>query len=118
MSDHIRIKGLEVFAHIGVPDEERATLQKLLVNLELYVESFANAAANDDLSNTVDYSDVVLKVRALTLNHPRKLIEALAEDIAGFVLRTYPVRCVSVEVEKFILPGVQCVAVSITRSAS
>ena len=33
MNDHIHIEKLEVFAHIGVPDEERASPQRLIVNI-------------------------------------------------------------------------------------
>jgi dihydroneopterin aldolase len=115
MSDRIRIKGMEVYAHIGVPDEERANLQKLLVHLDLYIDSFPIAAKGDDLTHTVNYADVTLQVRALTLERPRKLIETLAEDIAAYILATQPVHTINVEVEKFILPGVQSVAVAIIR---
>ncbi|PTX94728.1 dihydroneopterin aldolase [Verrucomicrobia bacterium LW23] len=115
MSDHIRINGMEVYAYIGVPDEERANIQKLLLHLKLYIDSFPLAARGDDLVHTVNYADVTLKLRELALARPRKLIETLAEDTARFLLAEYPVRAAEVVVEKFILPGVQSVAVAIFR---
>ena len=36
MSDHIHIEQLEVFARIGVPDEERASPQRLVFNITFW----------------------------------------------------------------------------------
>ncbi len=46
MSDLIRVVDLEVYANIGVPDAERRTPQRLLISLELSVESFVHAAGD------------------------------------------------------------------------
>ena len=86
MSDLIRIVDLEVSSHIGVPDEERAQAQKLLISLEMSVDSFCQAAATDDLSLTVDYFDVTQRVKHFTAERPRKLLETLAEEIAADLL--------------------------------
>ena len=59
MSDLIRVVDLEVFAHIGVPEEERRETQRLLISLELSVDSFSHAAGTDNVAWTMNYADVV-----------------------------------------------------------
>lgn len=117
MSDRINILGLEVYAHIGVPDEERSRRQKLLVNLSLKVKSVEEAAAADNVALTVDYAQVCNEVKDTAAAHPRKLIETLAEEIATTVLKHERVKEVRVEIEKFILPDTRFVSVEISRKA-
>ncbi len=117
MSDRINIRGLEVYSNIGVPDEERARRQKLLVNIGLKVRSTENAAAADDVALTVDYFQLALEIKAVATARPRKLIETLAEEIATAVFKHELVRDVTVEIEKFILPDTRLVSVEIKRKA-
>lgn len=114
-NDVIIIRELRVRTHIGVPDEERATPQELLVNVELSPEIVGQSVA-DDISRTVDYHAVVLRLEALAAERPRKLIETLAEEMAAVVLDEFAVVRVVIEIEKFILPQTRCVGVRITRS--
>lgn len=117
MSDRINIIGLEVYSHIGVPDEERSRRQKLLVNLGLKVRCIGEAAVADNVKLTVDYAQVANEVKDVASSRPRKLIETLAEDIAAAVLAHELVKEVSVTIEKFILPDTRCVSVEIKRKA-
>jgi dihydroneopterin aldolase len=117
MSDLIRIVDFEVFAHIGVPEEERRAAQRLLITLEMTVATFAHAAKTDDLSRTVNYYDVAQRLALITSKRPRKLLETLAEEIATEVLKNYPMQKLTLEIKKFILPGTQYVSVKIERHA-
>ena len=115
MSDLIRVVDLEVFAHIGVPDEERRQTQRLLISLEMSVATFVHAAKTDDLSRTVNYYDVTQRVKAMAGQRPRKLLETLAEEMATDILKTYPIQKLVLEIKKFILPDTQFVSVKIER---
>ena len=115
MSDLIRIVDFEVFAHIGVTEDERRNAQRLLITLEMTVASFAHAAKTDDLSRTVNYYDVAQRLALITAKRPRKLLETLAEEIATEVLKNYPMQKLELEIKKFILPGTQYVSVKIER---
>jgi dihydroneopterin aldolase len=115
MSDLIRIVDLEVWAHIGVPDEERAEPQKLLMTLDLWVESITRAAAMDDITRTVDYYQVTARIKALVIERQRKLLETLAEEIAADLLRTYRLQKMTIEIMKFVLPDTSYVSVKIDR---
>lgn len=112
--DRIEIRKLEVSARVGVPEEERADPQRLLVSLSLVPETpFADG--DDELTRTVDYYQVARRVQEIVAERPRKLIETLAAEIADAILSEFASREVAVTIEKFILPETECVAVRTTR---
>lgn len=113
-SDSIIIRGLRVTSCVGVPDEERASAQELLLHVTM-APCEDGMWLNDDITRTIDYHAVVVRIGEVSGEKPRKLIETLAEDVAAMVLREFAVRRVTVEVEKFILPETQSVGVRITR---
>ena len=114
MTDRILIDNLELSSVIGVPDEERATAQRLTANLVLEpIRDFS--ALGDAIENTVDYFCVCAEVKALSLARPRRLIETLAEDIAALLLARFALRAVEVELRKYILPDTAFVAVAVRR---
>jgi dihydroneopterin aldolase len=110
----IEIRRLRVNSHIGVPDEERATAQELRVSVRIDMAT-PFAAMADDLARTLDYAALALEIQALAAARPRRLIETLAADIADHILAAEGVAAVEVELEKFILPDTDCVAVSLRR---
>jgi FolB domain-containing protein len=117
MSDLIRIVDLEVWTRIGVPDEERAQPQRLLVNLEMRVAGFSKAAATDDIARTVNYFDVAQYISNFSGECPRKLLERFAEQLAEGLLNAFPIRKLRLEIKKFILPNAAHIAVEIERKA-
>lgn len=117
MGDIILVEGLELSAHIGVTDEERSAAQRVTVNLVLE-PTRGFAMLGDDLANSVDYLAVSRAVQALAREHPRQLIETLAQDIAALLLARFPLRSAVVELRKYILPDTEFVAVRLRRERS
>jgi len=113
----IAVRGLEVSARVGVPDEERATPQRLLVDLKFAALSQPETL-NDDIALTVDYHTVSLSVAEMAGDHPRKLIETLADEIAEELLSEFGLRWIEITIRKFILPQTEWVAVSTRREWS
>jgi FolB domain-containing protein len=112
--DKITLCDLEVSCRVGVPEDERARPQRLLLTVEMECDSRA-AAATDDISRTVDYYRVSRRLISMTSEGSWKLIETLAGDVARLVLAEFAVDAVSVEVKKFILPETRHVSVKIRR---
>ena len=69
----------------------------------------------DAIENAVDYASVTEFVKNLSAVRPRRLIETLADEIAGALLSHFPLRAVSVELRKFILPDTAFVAARVHR---
>lgn len=115
--DEIEIRRLAVETHIGVPDEERSEPQTLWLTVRMR-PSQGFHGLQDKVANTVDYYEVSLRLANLAAERPRHLIETLATEIAEFLLSTYPLYYVEVEVEKRILPNADSVSVRIRRERS
>ena len=113
--DTITIKDLAVFYCVGVPDEERAKPQRLLLTVEMALD-FSYAAATDDLTRTIDYHAVSLKLLRFGENRSWKLAEKLASDIAEMILAEFKPESVSVGVKKFIIAEARYIKVSLVRS--
>jgi 7,8-dihydroneopterin aldolase/epimerase/oxygenase len=112
--DRIIIDELELWLRVGVPDTERAEPQRLLVSLGM-TRDLRRAAESDDLSATIDYHAVTVRLKQFGEGREWKLIERLASDVARLVLEEFGAEAVSVEVKKFILPDTRYVSVEIQR---
>lgn len=113
MNDCITIHNLELWTHIGVPDQERTQEQRLLVDVVMKLDTKASAKA-DDVSQSIDYEHVAKDIQLLAQTE-RKTIERLAEDIASLVLENYKPATVAVTVKKYILPNAEEVSLTIAR---
>lgn len=113
--DKIKITDLEVYYRVGVPEEERAKPQRLLITVEME-HDFTSAVSRDNLAETIDYYAVSQRVLKFGEDCHWELIETLAADIAAMILDDFRPRTVSVEVKKFIIPQAAHVSVSVTRS--
>lgn len=114
--DEIHLRGLDLPARIGVPEEERASWQNLQLDLVLWTACRFEALA-DDLAGTPDYAAVAARARVLAAERPRRLIETLAAELAECLLAEFPLVGVTVEVRKRVLPGCDEVSVRLTRMA-
>lgn len=119
MNDHILVSGLRVETRIGWTEEERAAAQAVLIDLDIETEA-ARSAASDDLADTIDYGAVIAEVAAYVAARETKLLERLAEGVAGVVSAKNGVKSVTVEIAKEVVPvpeEVARVAVRVKRSS-
>lgn len=98
-TDEIRLTGLTVFGRHGVFAHEREDGQDFTIDLRLRVD-LADAAASDDVTDTVHYGELAEKVAAVVAGEPVKLIEKLAQRIADAALEDKRVQEVEVTVHK------------------
>jgi dihydroneopterin aldolase len=116
-SDKIFISGISFYGHHGVREEEQVLGQRFLVDVEFSLDLRAAGTA-DDLSLTVDYSDVVKRVTAIGRTQRFRLLEGLAEAIASDLLELQKIQEVRVRVVKSVPPlaeSVGSVGVEIVR---
>ena len=112
--DRIHIEQLEIDANVGVPDAERATPQRLLLNITL-TPANEFRQVGDEIGRTVDYAAVCDAVTTFVRGRSFKLIETLADETASLLKRQFGAQRVEVEVRKFILPQTAYVAVRTVR---
>jgi 7,8-dihydroneopterin aldolase/epimerase/oxygenase len=116
-SDRIQIEQLEIFGRVGVPEEERAVPQRLVISITLWPTADLGHL-NDAITRTVNYSAVCDATKKFVGEQSPKLIETLADRLAAHLLATFPIRKITVELRKFVLPDAQYVSVTVTRNPS
>lgn len=97
--DRILISGMQFFGRHGVNEREAEQGQVFGVDAELFLD-LREAGRSDDLRWTVDYAAVFREVRAVVEGPPVRLVETLAERIAGRLLDRFPADAVTVRVHK------------------
>lgn len=98
-SDRITVTGVEVFAHHGVLQSERDFGQTFVIDFTVSAD-VSRAGASDDLTHTIDYSELTNRAVAAVKTEPVDLIEALAERVAATLLEHPLARAVEVTVHK------------------
>lgn len=106
----ISIVDLEVFYRVGVPDEERAKPQRLLLTIEMETP-FTKAAKSDSIADTIDYFAVSQRLLKFGGDQSWKLIEKLAADVCEMILAEFKPKKISVEIKKFPVPQARYVSV-------
>jgi dihydroneopterin aldolase len=115
--DAIRIERLEIFAHVGVPDDERSSAQRLTFNLTFWPKRQA-PELEDELGRTVDYATVCAETKNFVQSRSDRLIETLAEALANRLIEVFEIQKITIELRKYILPEVEFVSVTVTRERS
>lgn len=78
------VRDLTVNAHLGVTERERARTQRIRINVEAEVDPVR--PLDDDPKRIVDYRHIVPNIRRLIAEEQPKLLETLADRIAGATL--------------------------------
>ncbi|WP_444997218.1 dihydroneopterin aldolase [Aliikangiella sp. IMCC44359] len=94
---------------IGVFDWEREIKQKLIFNIELGTD-IAKAAMTDELEDTLDYKAISHAVYDMVEKSQYQLVETVAEKVAEMILKDFPVKWLSLTLDK---PGAVSVAQSV-----
>ena len=114
-TDAIHIDELELHAHIGVPEEERARPQRLTISITMWPR-IGFTELDDHLERTVNYAAVCREVKELIARRTDKLLETLADVVARHLLEKFQICKVHVELRKFILSDTKYVCVRATRT--
>ena len=97
--DVLYLHDLRVDCIIGIWDWERQTRQTIVLDLDMGVDIRA-AAASDELRDALDYKAVAKRVIAFVEASEFRLVETLAERVAGLILREFPVPWLRLRLDK------------------
>jgi dihydroneopterin aldolase len=88
MTDHVALLNMRFEGKHGVLDFEQTTAQPFEVDAELYLD-LGPAGRSDDIELTIDYREVFRICREVVEGPSFRLIEAVAETIAGCILAEF-----------------------------
>ncbi len=98
--DKIIIKGLEVFAHHGVYENEKSKGQKFIINAEIETDT-VTASLSDDIEDTLDYAKVCDMIKDYMVINRVNLLETLVNELSRKLLISFDkIESVSLEICK------------------
>lgn len=116
--DFIHVNDMEFYGYHGVFPEETKLGQRFRLTVSLAVD-LRKAGETDDLVHTVHYGEVYEACRRIVEGDPKKLVEAVAEEVASSILSQFPlVKGIRVQMIKPDppIPGhYKSVAIELTR---
>jgi dihydroneopterin aldolase len=99
MTDRLRLRGIVCHARLGIDPAERQWQQPVKIDLDIGLD-LGTAAIGDEWERTVDYRRLQERVVELASAREYRLVEALAEAIAGTLLAEFDIREIVVRVTK------------------
>jgi 7,8-dihydroneopterin aldolase/epimerase/oxygenase len=114
--DTIFLEQVAVQTKLGVPDWERLKPQTIILDIEIGYD-LSKSCQSDAIEDTVDYGEVVNRIRVTLNENSFKLVEALAEHLCQLILKEFKAESVKVKVAKpAVLAGLKSLGVMIERS--
>ncbi len=114
--DTIFLSEVRVETKLGVPDWERLTPQTIILDIEIGMPN-SRSCQTDAIEDTIDYGQVVARIRETLKENSFRLVEALAEHVCQLILKEFNSPWVKIKVAKpAILPGLKALGVIIERS--
>ena len=116
--DKIYLEDLRIEAVIGIWEWERRVRQIIRLDLELATDA-KRAAATDQIGDALDYKAIAKRLAAFVEQSEFRLVETLAEKLAGIVITEFGVPWLKLTVSKpGAIDGSRNVGVVIERNAS
>ncbi len=114
--DTIFLEQVAVQTTLGVPDWERLKPQTIILDIEIGYD-LSKSCQSDAIKDTVDYGEVVKRIRETLSENSFKLVEALAEHVCQLILQEFKAESVKIKVAKpGVLPGLKSLGVIIERN--
>ncbi|MFQ5468758.1 MAG: dihydroneopterin aldolase [Gammaproteobacteria bacterium] len=115
--DIIYLHDLKIETIIGIFDWERRIKQTVSIDLDMAAD-IANAAASDDIEDTLDYKSVAKRLIGFVGDSKFQLVETLAERVAQVVMKEFHVDWIRVRInKKGAVRGAKDVGVIIERGS-
>lgn len=113
--DIIFLSEVKVETKLGVPEWERLAKQTIILDLEIAMPH-SRSCQTDAIEDTIDYSNVITRIRQTLAENSFQLVEALAEHVCQIILNEFGSPWVKIRVAKpGILPEVKALGVVIER---
>jgi dihydroneopterin aldolase len=113
--DTIFIRELRHQTLVGVYPWEREVTQAVEIDIDFDLPG-RHAADSHDLDDTIDYSKVVARVRAILDRHDEQLLETLSELIVRTLIDEFRMPRLRLSLAKLnLMPGVKKLGITIER---
>lgn len=95
----IKIKNLRISTIIGVFEWEKTVDRELIINVEI-ATNISKPLQSDEISDTIDYDQIIDKLKNLVANNRFKLVEKLAQTLMDAILEDKRISKCKLEIDK------------------
>jgi len=104
LTTRLALNNIEYYAYHGVLSEERRNGARYQVDCEVEYDA-TRAVVSDDLSDALNYEEILFRINENMNGEPYDLIETLCYDIATAIIESFDmVNLVTVRVRKLHVP--------------
>jgi len=115
MTNHIFLHGINLKTKSGVSAAERSTSQTLIIDIDIELNK-QTKFENDNLNDTIDYSEIERLIKKIGDLRCYKLLESLGEEISTEIKKKFNVKKILLKInKKNILPDTDFVGVILER---
>ncbi len=113
--DIVFLEEIKLDIVIGIYEWERKVPQTIRIDIDIGLPH-SRAGETDNIADTIDYGEVMARIRQTTAKQHFSLVEALAEHIAALIRTEFGAPWVKISVSKLgMLRGVKRLGIVIER---
>lgn len=102
--DIIKLNEMIFYAYHGVLESEKELGQRFIINFKAELDC-SQAAVNDDLKQTVSYSDIYYKIKEIFIAEKYDLLESAAYNLIKGLFMEFPkLELIEIEIQKPSVP--------------
>ena len=99
MESYLEVKGIELWARVGVLKEEREIGQLFCLDVFLWAD-FENCTQNDDIQSTVDYSQLIKILKYQSKKISCVTIEKYSDQILKVINKEFELSRIKIKLTK------------------
>lgn len=110
----IKIKNLHLKTILGIHTWEENTDREIIINVEIETNHLASLTS-DNIEDTIDYDEIIFKIKDLVKSQRFKLVEKLTAKIIKRILEDKRIIRCKLEVDKVGVPGADSFSVTLEQ---
>lgn len=95
----IKIKNLRLKTILGIYEWEENVDREIIINAKIHT-NFDKALISDEISDALDYDDLVTKIKNLISNKRYRLVEKMAQDMMNEIMQDIRITKCKLEIDK------------------
>lgn len=96
---YIEIKNVSISCRLGITEQERSHRQRIFITCKIY-GAFDNCMKSDNISDAINYVEVVNAIEHFTQKRSFNLIEHLAEEIRKSIFKLCEYDHIEIKIKK------------------
>ncbi len=111
----IKIKNFRFTTILGIYNWEQKVDREIIINAAIHTD-FDKARFTHNIKDTIDYDEIIKKIKNLLSNNNFKLIEELAQNILELIMQDERVKKVELEIDKLkVVENVDSFSITLTQ---